>query len=241
MQTILLLDSCTLTRECLTTILRAKGYRVQSSALVSQAKTMIAKRPPDLIITEIRLPDDNILNLMRSLKDDPNAAKTKVCPAHASRLQEAHHGRDRAWCMQSPCSNQSSPSQDSLNPSMRLAWRSRAPAATTSAQGEAAPSVAQARYPLPMPVQDPALALKDIKPIIARTTLKEKLDEMEELRTIGAPISHILQAIDSPDTKIEDVADLLKMDQIIANEDHEGCQLNRIRPRRNKPPHSKMP
>ena len=79
MQTILLLDSCTLTRECLTTILRAKGYRVQSTAMIAQAKTMIAKRPPDLIITEVRLPDDNVLNLMRSLKADPNSSKIKVC------------------------------------------------------------------------------------------------------------------------------------------------------------------
>ncbi|MBL4698190.1 MAG: response regulator [Phycisphaerales bacterium] len=211
MQTILLLDSCTLTRECLTTILRAKGYRVQSTAMIAQAKTMIAKRPPDLIITEVRLPDDNVLNLMRSLKADPNSSKIKVClltqAAAKKPIMEAIGLGACKVMLKSKFTVAGFIEQVA-------AICDAAPAQATP-DADTTPAV-ELRYPLPMPDQDPALALKEIKPIIARTALKDRLDEMEELRTIPNSITKILEAVDSPESKIEDVADLLKMDQTIA-------------------------
>ena len=215
MQTILLLDSCTLTRECLSTILRAKGYRVQSTALIAQAKTMIAKRPPDLVITEIRLPDDNILNLMRSLKGNPNASKIKFClltqAAAKKPIMEAIELGVCKVMLKSKFTVAGFIEQVNA-----VSTAASGPAQTTSAPSKDSAPAVELRFPLPLPTQDPALALKEIKPIIARTQLKERLDEMEELRTMSAPITEILKAIDSPDTNVEDVADLLKMDSTIA-------------------------
>ena len=71
-------------------------------------------------------------------------------------------------------------------------------------------------FPVPAPAKDPALALKEVKPIIARAALKDRLEEMEELCTISQSITKILEAIDSPETEIEQVADMVKADQTIA-------------------------
>ena len=211
MQTILLLDSCTLTRECLTTILRAKGYRVQSTAMIAQAKAMIAKRPSDLIITEIRLPDGNILNLMRSLNADSSAAKVKVCLlTQAAAKKPIMEAIELGAC------------KVMLKSKFTVVGFIEQVAALIATETQAhnleseASSEAHLRFPLPMPDQDPALALKEIKPIIARAQLKDSLEEMDELCTLSEPIVKILESIDSPDTEIDDVANLLKLDQSIA-------------------------
>ena len=213
MQTVLLVDSCTLTRECLSTILRAKGYRVQCAGLIAQASTMISKRPPDLIITEIRLPDGNILNLMRTINADPNASKTKVCL-----LTQAAAKKPIMEAIElGACKVMLKAKFTVAGFIEQVAAIGAAPSSTptNAAALEPAPAL-DLRFPLPMPAQDPALELKSIKPIIARAQLKDRLDEMEDLRTLSDPITQILASIDSPGTKIEDVADLIKMDQIIA-------------------------
>lgn len=214
MQTVLLLDSCTLTRECLSMILRAKGYRVQSTALISQAKAMIAKRAPDIIVTEIRLPDDNILNLMRTFKDDPNASKIKVCLlTQAAAKKPITEAIELGACTVMLKSKFTVASFIEQVNAVGSATLGNAQSSSTDAEPALAPEI---RYPLPMPAKDPALALKEIKPIIARAKLKEGLEEMEELCTLSEPIVKILEAINSPDTDIDDVADLLKLDQTIA-------------------------
>ena len=212
MQTILLIDSCPLTRECLSTILRVKGYRVQSAALISQAKTMIAKRPPELLITEIRLPDDNALNLMRWLKSDPKFSKTRVCmltnaPAKKPIMEAIELGASKvilkskftiAGFIEQINTIVSERTQAAAGPSTQPAEQS------------------ELRYLLPEPAPDPALALKEIKPIITRSQLNEQLEELEELRTLPEPTARVLEAIDSPEVAIELVADLIKMDQVLA-------------------------
>ncbi len=214
MQTVLLLDSCTLTRECLSMILRAKGYRVQSTSLISQAKAMIAKRAPDIIITEIRLPDDNILNLMRTLKDDPNASKIKVCLlTQAAAKKPITQAIELGACTVMLKSKFTVASFIEQVNAVSVATLGNAQSSSSDAEPAQAPEI---RYPLPMPAKDPAVALKEIKPIIARAKLKEGLEEMEEICTLSEPIEKILEAIDSSDTEIDDVADLLKMDQAIA-------------------------
>jgi putative nucleotidyltransferase with HDIG domain len=213
MQTILLIDSCPLVRECLSTILRAKGYRVQNASQVGQAKTMIVKKVPDLILTEIRLPDDNALNLLRWIKSEPTASKIKVClltnaAAKKPIMEAVELGVNKVM----------------LKPKFTIAGfltqvaQLTAPPAPTDKSDQASPESNEDHptYLLPEPAQDPALALKAIKPIIARTLLNERIEALGELHTLSEPIARVLQAIDDPDTTIEMLADLIKLDQTIA-------------------------
>ncbi len=212
MQTILLIDSCPLTRECLSTILRVKGYRVQSAALISQAKTMIAKRPPEMIITEIRLPDDNALNLMRWLKSDPKFAKARICmltnaPAKKPIMEAIELGASKV-ILKSKFTIAGFIEQ--INAIVSESAQAAAGSGTQPAEQS------ELRYLLPEPATDPALALKAIKPIITRSQLNAQLEELPELRTFAKPIDKVLQAINSPEIAIELVADLIKIDQVLA-------------------------
>ncbi len=217
MQTILLIDSCPLTRECLSAVLRAKGYRVQITSQIAQARTMITKRPPDLIITEIRLPDDNVLNLMRTMKNDPNLNKVKVClltqaAAKKPILDAIALGACKVMLKSKFTIVGFIEQVDSILTAPNLAAVSGADASHDSEDQ----SSTQLRYPLPMPAEDPALALKEIKPIMSRAELKAIIDELPELGTFQESIDQALRAIEAPDTEIDQVADLIKADQTIA-------------------------
>lgn len=213
MHTILLIDSCPLTRECLSMILRAKGNRVQSATLISQAKTMISKRPPDLIITEIRLPDDNALNLMRHLRNDHSALKIRVClltqaAAKKPILEAIELGVCKVMLKSKFTVSGFLDQVHSIG--LNKIHSHHEPAA------EQAREPSEVRYSLPMPAEDPALLLKTIKPIISRSDLNEKLEEITDLNALSEPIARLIEAIDSPEAEIEKIADLIKMDQTIA-------------------------
>ncbi len=211
MQTILLIDSCPLTRECLSTILRVKGYRVQSAAMISQAKTMITKRPPEMLITEIRLPDDNALNLMRWLKSDPKFAKVRVCmltnaPAKKPIMEAIELGASKVL-LKSKFTLAGFIEQINTIVSQNTQ--------TTAGPGAQPAEPSQLRYLLPEPAPDPALMLKSIKPIITRSQLNEQLENLPELRTLPEPRAKVLKAANSPEIPIERLADLIKTDPVL--------------------------
>ena len=211
MNTILLIDSCPLARECLSAILRAKGYRVQSCGLISQARKMLTKKMPDLIISEIRLPDDNALNLMRSMQSNPQFNKVKVCvltqAAAKKPIMEAIELGVLQVMLKSKFSIAGFLEQiDSVF---------NAPVESKGVPDEQE-SPSEKRYPIPQPAQDPSLKLKDIKPIISRKLLADRLDALEELCTMSEPVARLLNEIDSPTSDLEHIADILKLDQAIA-------------------------
>jgi putative nucleotidyltransferase with HDIG domain len=212
MQTILLIDSCALTRDCLSTILRAKGFRVQSAAQIAQAKTMIAKRPPDLILTEIRLPDDNALNLMRWINETPTVSSTRVClltnAAAKKPIMEAIELGASKVMLKSKFTVSSF-----LDTISALFETPPAQSGTGSATPDQTPELC---FPIPEPAPDPTLALKVIKPVLTRKQLQDRLEEFGDLCALPEPIACLLEAIDTPETTIEQVAELLKMDQTIA-------------------------
>jgi|GEM_PF-6505623 len=211
MHTILLIDSCPLTRECLSAILRAKGYRVQSCALISQAKSMITKNKPDLVISEIRLPDDNAINLMRTLQSEPDGSKIKFCV-----LTQAAAKKPILEAIELGAIKVMLKTKFSIAGFLaQIEEIFSAPSGSGNSQSDVSlPS--ETRYPIPMPALDPALQLKDIKPIVTRKYLSEKLDELEDLCTMSEPISRLIQEIDSPENNLEEIADILKLDQAIA-------------------------
>jgi two-component system, OmpR family, response regulator len=57
-------------RELLTTYLTSEGYRVTAAADAAGARRVIAADPIDLMVLDLRLPDDDGLNLVRELRKE---------------------------------------------------------------------------------------------------------------------------------------------------------------------------
>ena len=79
MPSVLILDGCPLTRECLSMLLRAEGFKVLAVPDSAQAKAQLSKRAPDLLLCELVAPDGSTLGLLRSIKQDKRLSKMRTC------------------------------------------------------------------------------------------------------------------------------------------------------------------
>lgn len=65
---VLLIDDEANIRELLAIALKGKGYRVTAAASADEAQTTVKKDPPDLIISDLQLEDEDGLAIIAQLK-----------------------------------------------------------------------------------------------------------------------------------------------------------------------------
>jgi DNA-binding NtrC family response regulator len=65
---ILLIDDEADIRDLLARFLASRGYRVSSTALASEAEEIVRRDPPDLIISDLQLEDEDGLTMIANLK-----------------------------------------------------------------------------------------------------------------------------------------------------------------------------
>ena len=69
--TILIAEDFQPARRLLTTILTNQGYRVLAASGGEEALAMAANDPPDLVVTDLKMPDGDGIALCEALKKDP--------------------------------------------------------------------------------------------------------------------------------------------------------------------------
>jgi two-component system chemotaxis response regulator CheY len=70
-ETILIVDDCATTRRLLSVYLRQEGYDLVHAVNGLDALEQLARRPVDLIITDMNMPRMDGVALTRALKEDP--------------------------------------------------------------------------------------------------------------------------------------------------------------------------
>jgi two-component system phosphate regulon response regulator PhoB len=65
-------------REMLSITLLKAGFAIEEAATVSQARTLIAHRPPSLILLDLMLPDMNGVDFARHLKQHPRTQQIPI-------------------------------------------------------------------------------------------------------------------------------------------------------------------
>ena len=86
-------DDPYLSRELVSKFLRARGYRVVTSARAEEALSLIREDPPDLVLMDIRFPGVDGLKAARTLKVDPHTHHIPVIAIKRA-------GRKRYWWVQ---------------------------------------------------------------------------------------------------------------------------------------------
>ena len=71
-------------------IMRGAGFEVIEAATGSAARRLIAERAPDLILLDVKLPDDNGRVLAREIKQNPDTAQVVVLQTSASHVDTAN-------------------------------------------------------------------------------------------------------------------------------------------------------
>ena len=84
MARILFVDDDPLTLETLKRSVELFGHEALLASSGEQAKTLITDHHPDLILTDMRLPDMDGLSLLKSLKETPTVAEIPVVVLSAS-------------------------------------------------------------------------------------------------------------------------------------------------------------
>jgi CheY-like chemotaxis protein len=75
---ILVVDDSAANLKLLRVLLLAEGFRVSTAANAADALAQVAATLPDLVLTDVQLPDLNGLDLARRLKADPRSAAVPV-------------------------------------------------------------------------------------------------------------------------------------------------------------------
>jgi CheY-like chemotaxis protein len=70
-ETILIVDDCATTRRLLSVYLRQEGYDLVHAVNGLDALEQLARRPVDLVITDLNMPQMDGVELTRTLKADP--------------------------------------------------------------------------------------------------------------------------------------------------------------------------
>jgi CheY-like chemotaxis protein len=75
---ILIIDDSPANLKLLRVLLLTEGFRVSTATNAKEALASVAAGPPDLVLTDVQLPDLNGLDLARRLKADPRSASVPV-------------------------------------------------------------------------------------------------------------------------------------------------------------------
>lgn len=204
MASVIVLDGCALTRECLALLLRNEGHKVHAAGTIEQARTLISKRPPDLLICELVLPDGNVVGLLRWIKEGAKSVRACVLTNVAAKLPltKAIEAGVAGVLLKSKftfdgllkqiddlCAQSSTSSQDTV------------------------PFVEkEVRHPLPIPAPDPALALRTIKPLHTRAALEQALDEHETLSVNALVVDRVRSILQGDACEMEALAGALSGD-----------------------------
>lgn len=205
MRSVLILDGCPLTRECLSLLLREEGYKVLTANSAAAAKEIIAKRVPDLLVCELVVPDGSVLGVLRWIREQANTGSIRVCVltnvAAKKPLTQAVEAGVNAVMLKARFTFRGLVKQlDDLMATQK------------NADTESTQPVAARSYPLPIPAPDPALELRRFKPIITRPDLESRLEEHPHPACSQAVVAHVQRILGSDTCEMEALADAIAGD-----------------------------
>jgi two-component system cell cycle response regulator len=93
--TILVVDDTAINRELIRDMLTPSGYEVLAASGVEEALGVIAETPPDLILSDLNMPDEDGFGLVRRVRADPRLADVPLVMISSSSREE----RSRAMAL----------------------------------------------------------------------------------------------------------------------------------------------
>lgn len=90
---ILVVDDSPLNRELLRSIFEPFGYTVIAAAGVREALHLVRERRPDLIVSDLHMPDQSGFDLIRAVKADPQLRAIKII-IHSATVMSEKDGRE---------------------------------------------------------------------------------------------------------------------------------------------------
>lgn len=214
--TILLVDPCSMTRQCMTVLLNAKKYMVLSTPSIRDAMEMIKVHKPDLIVHELALPDGSASKLIRQARSTQDPA-----PAFFMLTDEIDQSKHlevlELRVMQVMIKREFTIKQFYAKIDAMLGdARFGKPLQLTKTPNEVVPKRPVATGPKVRSEQDREELYKSIPPLLSEEEVTECLNSFTDLRAMSPIASKVIELTSCNDSTLESIADAIRTDPAIA-------------------------
>lgn len=240
MPRILLVEPTAVIREPLCVVMQSNGSQVTAFGTAMEALALARASSPDLIVTEVALPDMDGIEFLRYLRSAPNLGRTPIL-VHTTVTDRAVL-RAAVGCSISAYTLKQTFTLAGFMQRVHLALQAKAPAlvaqpapaakaaAPVRAPAPAAPAPAPspkpaANTPAPAPAladvgddddETQAAALARLRPIVADNEVDNGLNKGLELRALSPSIGHLMSVTSRANCSVEQVVEAVKMDHAVA-------------------------
>ena len=229
---VLIVDSDPLVAECVGLLLRALKHRAIAARTVADAEAALRTERIDLIVIEPLADDDRAMDLLSRIRTDGRLGAIPVL-ALTSMDDKARILRvielGVAQCMLKRdfsirgfqerlgrlAKARVQPHADGTQRAPGGATGERSTQATASSDPAALAPRSEARLPLPS-TEEAIRKLGELKPVIARSELSERLREVSELRALSPTVTNVLRVVSRPDSSIDSIVRAVRADHAIA-------------------------
>jgi putative nucleotidyltransferase with HDIG domain len=214
--TILLVDPCSMTRQCMTVLLNAKKYMVLSTPSIRDAMEMIKVHKPDLIVHELALPDGSASKLIRQARSTQDPA-----PSFFMLTDEIDQSKHlevlELRVMQVMIKREFTIKQFYAKIDAMLGdARFGKPLQLTKTPNEVVPKRPVATGPKVRSEQDREELYKSIPPLLSEEEVTECLNSFTDLRAMSPIASKVIELTSCNDSTLESIADAIRTDPAIA-------------------------
>ena len=215
MPTVLIVDPCSMTRQCMSALLNAKKYRALSTPSIRNAIEIVKVHKPDLIIHELNLLDGNANKLIQCVRAGKQCDPAFLLLSgeidqseHEAEMEElADHVMLKREFLIKPFYEK----VDALLGSTRLSKPLTINKPSPQASARATKSGPKIRSE-----QDRAELYNSIPPLMSEQETISAVREFVDLRAMSPVASAIIELTNCDDASLESIADTIRTDPAIA-------------------------
>lgn len=228
--TVLIVDPCSMTRQCMSALLRAKKLQTITAQTIEEAVHIFNSHEPELILHEMNFPDGAFDELVerireRSTGDDPSFfLLTDI--THQSRLLGAiEQGIVQIMIKPQITIKVFYAKIDNLlrgrraKCSLQVLPRHNAPPAEEKTRGKSTTLPSEQRIeprPQPRTREQKQDLYKSIKPVLTRAEAIERAEVQSELKALSPTAARVLSLTNSAEASLESIASAIRNDHAIA-------------------------
>lgn len=216
MATILIAEDEPVVREPIAHVLRLFGHQILTAPDGRAALGMLNGRVVDLLLLDVRMPNMSGLDLLRQIRRSASHAQLPVILlTEAVDRELLLEARQLGVCS---CLLKSAFSMDELmrRVNSMLAGEGSRRRSAVAMRIPAAPAHPPATGIEPEPAGSPGTPLSQLRPLIGRATLLERIARSAELRACSPTLAEVRRLSESADASIDQIAGAIRRDHALA-------------------------
>lgn len=226
--TILIVDHCSLTRECISMILRSQKHKVLACKSIEEATVLAKKHNPTIILSELQHADGFVTDLHKQTQEIEGFDGTVVLFTHESDKTVLLHTLEHGLAHIMLKSAFTIKHFLQLINKVLLSHSKKILPAESPTDRATTPKPSPSVKPAPSkssstnnvhPVNDlttSSAILNSLKPAFSRAEVDERIEQVAELKALSPTVARVISLTRSADTSLDAIAKAIRNDHAIA-------------------------